>query len=82
MFLIPFLKNKKCKESRQIKSSLLCSVGYNQGAEELDICFHDGRIYRFFEVPQAVYRDFITSASKGRFYFRNIREAYRLRRMG
>ena len=43
----------------------------------LEIEFVNGAVYRYLDVPLAVYRDLMSSESKARFYDSNIRGHYR-----
>jgi hypothetical protein len=52
-------------------------VGYSKRQHILEIEFVSGAIYRYFDVPRAVYRELMSSESKARFYDSNIRRQYR-----
>jgi len=52
-------------------------VGYSKRQHILEIEFVNGAIYRYFDVPPAVYRELMSSESKARFYDSNIRRRYR-----
>lgn len=59
-----------------VHSSNVVSVGYSRHLRALEIEFTRGAIYRFLEVPPAVYRGLIAAGSKGRFIAENIRGKY------
>ncbi|MFI5339435.1 MAG: KTSC domain-containing protein [Candidatus Methylomirabilales bacterium] len=50
-----------------VTSSNIRSIGYARGAGILYIKFHHGSTYRYFDVPESVFREFLASESKGRF---------------
>ena len=60
-----------------IESSALAAVGYSQRRRALEIEFRNGAIYRYLEVPPAVYHALLEAPSKARFYDQNIRRRYR-----
>jgi len=60
-----------------IASSALATVGYSQRRRALEIEFRNGAIYRYLEVPPAVYHALLDAPSKARFYDQNIRHRYR-----
>ncbi len=51
-----------------VTSSSLAAVGYDSQQQILEIEFHDGSIYQYFEVPAYVYTGLISMASHG-YYF-------------
>ena len=60
-----------------IKSGLFSSAAYRASERQLYVRFHDGKIYRFFECPVAVYCEFVAAASKGRYFSQQIRNRFR-----
>jgi KTSC domain len=50
-----------------VKSSSVVSVGYDAVAAELEIEFHNGRVYRYAEVPVAAYRLLLQARSIGEY---------------
>jgi hypothetical protein len=59
-----------------IESSGLAAVGYSKKLRALEIEFRDGLIYRYEQVPVAVYRGLMAAESKARYYNRNVRGKY------
>lgn len=59
-----------------VESSSIRSVGYDPGAEVLEIEFHHGEIYQYRSVPATVHEGLMAAASKGAFFYENIRERY------
>ena len=60
-----------------VESSALATVGYSKRLRVLEIEFRNGAIYRYLEVPPAVYETLMNAPSKTRFYDQNIRRKYR-----
>jgi hypothetical protein len=63
----------------QVDSESIASVGYED--DVLEVRFRNGGIYRYFGVPEDVHYDLMTAGSKGRFFNREIRDAYRAERV-
>jgi hypothetical protein len=59
-----------------VSSSSLTSVGYDGGARLLEIEFRHGGVYRYQEVPRAVFAELMRSPSKGRYFNERIRDRY------
>lgn len=51
-----------------INSSSLASVGYDHFSGTLEIEFHDGAVYQYFDVPAYVYTGLMSMGSHG-YYF-------------
>lgn len=64
-----------------VSSSNLSSVGYDERTEILEIAFHSGSVYQYFNVPAVVYQSLMTAASKGSYHYYNIRNHYRYQRI-
>lgn len=62
-----------------VQSSSLRSVGYESGV--LEIRFLSGGVYRYFGVPEPVYRALMAASSKGTYFLEHIRGAYRYTRV-
>ena len=63
-----------------LDSSLLRSVEYST-TQTLDLEFHSGATYRYFDVPQPVVEALITADSKGAYFNRNIRTRFPYQRL-
>lgn len=59
----------------RIESDALRSVGYDPDRRILEIEFNSGKIYRYFDVPEAVHAGLMTAASHGEFFSDHIRDA-------
>src|SRR5215218_6809723 len=60
-----------------VASSALATVGYSRRRRALEIEFRNGAVYRYLDVPPAVYHALLDAPSKARFYDQNIRRRYR-----
>jgi hypothetical protein len=64
-----------------LESSVLAAVAYRSDAQQLDLRFHEGNIYRYFACPLSVYRALLTAESKGRYFAQHIRNGFRCERV-
>ena len=46
-----------------VESGLFSSAAYRASVRQLYLRFQDGKIYRFFQCPVAVYNEFVAAAS-------------------
>jgi len=60
-----------------VDSSLLASAAYDVSESVLQLEFRDGAIYRYFDVPAAVYNDLLAADSKGSYFNKQIRGRFR-----
>ncbi len=59
----------------RVESDALRSVGYDPDRRILEIEFAAGTVYRYFDVPEALYAGLMTAASHGEFFSDHIRDA-------
>ena len=59
-----------------VQSTAIAKVGYSKRHHILEIEFVNGAVYRYFDVPVAIYGDLMSVESKTRFYDSNIRKHY------
>jgi len=64
-----------------MESSNLNSVGYDPDTKTLEIEFHHGGIYQYFDVPENVYSGLISAPSKGKYHHKFIKSAYRYKKV-
>lgn len=66
------------KTNRRIPvvSSNVASVGYDENSSTLEVAFHSGGIYQYFDVSPQVFEEFINADSKGKFLHREIKGIY------
>jgi len=65
-----------------VNSSNIKSVGYDSGSQTLDVEFHGGAVYRYFDVPQKVHKTLAGAKSVGRVFHAHVRNVYKYERMG
>ncbi|WP_043982266.1 KTSC domain-containing protein [Priestia megaterium] len=61
---------------RSVSSSNLVAVGYDDSTNTLFIEFKNGT-YKYFNVPQNVYRNLLNASSKGQYHAAFIKNNYR-----
>jgi hypothetical protein len=59
-----------------VDSTAIAKIGYSKRRHILEIEFVNGSVYRYLDVPPAVYRDLMSAESKARFYDSHIRRHY------
>ncbi len=64
-----------------VDSSNLATVGYEPSTRILEIEFHGGSVYQYYDVPEEVYRGLLEAVSKGGYFHRNIRARYPYRQV-
>ena len=64
-----------------VSSSNIASIGYEEKSETLEIEFHSGGVYQYFDVPRNVYNGLMSTGSHGRFFTSNIKGIYRYRKI-
>lgn len=68
-------------ERKHVSSSNLESVGYDANDEILEIKFHSGGIYQYFNVPLEKFESLLNASSKGRYFLSYIKNRYRFRKI-
>jgi hypothetical protein len=68
-------------ERRNVTSSNVASVGYDQTSLILEVEFTNGNVYQYFDVPEVVYQQLIGAPSPGQFLNSEIKGAYRYARV-
>ena len=66
---------------RYVPSSNLLSVGYQPYTGVLEVAFHNGHIYQYFDVPPQLYSALMHAESHGRFFNFYVRNYYSFRRI-
>lgn len=64
-----------------VHSSNVASIGYSRHLRALEIEFTRGAIYRFLNVPRAIYDDLMVADSKGHYINTRLRGKYRFIRV-
>lgn len=60
-----------------VSSSNIRAIGYNRRQSILQVNFHSGHGYQYFNVPQPIFEEFLQAYSKGRFFNSQIKNHYR-----
>lgn len=63
-------------EREMVASSTLLSIGYEPESNTLEVEFKNGGLYQYYNVPDAIYQQFMASDSKGKFLHAYIKPAY------
>jgi hypothetical protein len=63
----------------RVDSTSIASIGYER--DVLEVQFRNGAVYRYHGVPRAVFARLLAAESKGRFFNRRIRDAFRCERV-
>jgi phage repressor protein C with HTH and peptisase S24 domain len=66
----------KSPSRQRVKSSVVASVGYDPTQRRLEVAFHNGRVYAYFEVPPSVYEELVAAESVGKFFNENVKPNY------
>ena len=62
--------------SIRVASSVIAEVRYDDDRELLEVLFHNGRVYRYLDVPAAEFQALIGADSVGRYFNQEIRTRY------
>lgn len=60
-----------------VSSSNIRSIGYDSKSQTLEIEFHSGNVYRYFDVPESIYNALMSASSHGSFFHRHIKDRFR-----
>ena len=63
------------------QSSNVARISYNKTNSTLEVEFHNGSIYQYFDVPQGVWENFKLAESKGQFIHNSLKGHYRYARV-
>ncbi len=60
-----------------VSSSNIAQIGYSPESSTLEILFHTGSVYQYFNVPASVYSALMNAYSKGTYFAQSIKNSYR-----
>lgn len=63
-----------------VASSAILRIEYESGTRILHVTFRETGSYRYFDVPRAIYEEFLAAPSKGQFFNERIRDRYPVER--
>lgn len=69
-------------DRRLIASSMIKTWGYDVATSVLELEFHNGRIYRYADVPEFIVRGFELASSKGQYFQSKIDGRYQMHEVG
>lgn len=64
-----------------VQSSNVAEVGYDSSTLTLEVLFHSGAMYQYFDVPKAVYDALMQASSIGAFLNSEIKSSYRFAKL-
>lgn len=64
-----------------VESSNISSIGYDEDSSTVEIEFHNGTIYQYFDVPASVYKGIMEAGSKGQYFAQHVKGYYRFVRV-
>ncbi len=64
-------------DRHEVVSSNVAEVGYDAETQTLEVMFHGGTIYQYFDMPETVYQELINAPSAGRFLAQRIKGVFR-----
>lgn len=62
---------------KPVSSSNISSIGYDPESRSLEIEFHSGGVYQYFNVPESVYNALMSASSHGSYFHHHIKDQYR-----
>lgn len=66
-----------------IASTVIPTAGYDAAGRVLEIEFHNGAVYQYFDVPQYVYDDLKSADDPAKYFNQHVRNAgYKYRQIG
>tara|TARA_Y100001973_G_C5080410_1_gene272183 strand:+ start:125 stop:337 length:213 start_codon:yes stop_codon:yes gene_type:complete len=60
----------------EVESSMIKEVEYNEEENSLQIKFKNESIYKYFDVPLQIYKEFLNAESKGKFFHAKIAKKF------
>lgn len=64
-----------------VSSSNLRSVDYDEGSRTLEIEFHSGGVYEYYDVPAEVFDELVQAGSRGGYFHEHVRGQYEFRQI-
>ncbi len=64
-----------------MQSTAIKAIGYDPDNQTLGVEFKKGAAYLYFNVPSAVYADFLSACSHGTFHVRHIKKRFRYQKI-
>lgn len=64
-----------------VDSSSISSIGYDAATMTLELEYRNGKVYRYFEVPAATYRELLAASSIGGYVNTRIKPSFEFARV-
>lgn len=64
-----------------VSSSTVAEVGYDEKQRILEVLFHNGSVYQYFEVPPQIFTELAQAGSVGQYLNANIKGGFRYARV-
>ena len=64
----PPRRNELAMKMAKLNSTVIDCIAYSEKSRTLDVRMINGKMYRYFLVPEAIYLSFSKAISPGRFY--------------
>ena len=61
---------------QKVESSNITSIGYDEKNKLLEVEFISSGLYEYSNVEKEIYNFFLSSPSKGKYFFKNIKGKY------
>lgn len=68
-------------ERRQVSSSSIASIGYDEVTQTLEVEFVDSSIYQYLNVPAQIFDELMAAPSQGIFLNANVKDQYAYERL-
>ncbi len=66
---------------QNVSSTNIRSIGYDVDSKILEIEFHAGGVYQYFNVPQTIYSSLMGASSHGSYFHKYIKGKYEYRKI-
>jgi len=63
-------------EFKAVISSNILGIAYDEDTQTMQVEFTNGGVYKYDDVPQEVYEDFLNAGSPGSFFANDIKGSY------
>lgn len=64
-----------------VTSSNLRSIGYEISTKTLEIEFHSGGIYQYYDVPPEIHQGIMSASSHGKYFHQHIKDVYQYKQI-
>ena len=60
-----------------VKSTNVAYVGYDPEKQILEVEFHGGNVYQYYDVPETIFKELLNASSIGKYLNKRIKGVYR-----